>query len=286
MFEYIQPGGNMRIAKRSKDLKMKRRVERPVSGKIAVIFLIPGILALIFSIYAEVQILALIGLGLTFWGVLFVFIRPVNFVESGLLYNGTVSAYLTIERIINEFDYKAKGYYIPPYPKDVYLPEYLKGLRDSIVFISAKKDNSMPSIEEMAKGKFISKNPKGALLTPPGSGFLIQIEEKSNVDFTKIELNELCTVLPSLILQDLNLAKEMAMDLDDDHVHLKIVDSLYKNLYKAEDSLKSVILLGCPIASAVACALAKASGRTVTIEKQQLSPDGSAIDVCYRIIKG
>jgi hypothetical protein len=138
----------------------------------------------------------------------------------------------------------------------------------------------------MAKGKFISKNPKGALMTPPGSGILTQIEEKSQVDFTKIELNELCVVLPQFILQDLNLAKDMAIELNGDQVHLKIVDSLYNDLYNLRNNLKSVSLLGCPIASAVACALAKTSGRTVTIQKQMVSPDGLAIDLWYRIVQG
>jgi hypothetical protein len=250
------------------------------------LLLIAGILSLVFSIYSESQVLALIGLGLTFWGALFLLLKPVNFVEGSLLYNSAVSTYLTIDRIIGDFEYKGKGYYIPPYPKDVYLPDYLKGLKASVVFISAEKDATMPSIEEMAKGKFISRTPKGVLLTPPGSGILTQIEEKLKVDFTKIELNELCAVLPTLILQDLNLAKEMAMELKGDQAHLKLVGSLYKDLYNVRNNFKSVDLLGCPIASAVACILAEASGRTVTIQKKQVSPDGVAVDVWYRMVQG
>ena len=159
-------------------------------------------------------------------------------------------------------------------------------MKASVVFISAEKDATMPSIEEMAKGKFISRTPKGVLLTPPGSGILTQIEEKLKVDFTKIELNELCAVLPTLILQDLNLAKEMAMELKGDQAHLKIVGSLYKDLYNVRNNFKSVDILGCPIASAVACVLAEASGRTVAIQKKQVSPDGVAVDVWYRMVQG
>jgi len=276
----------MRICKEVQNLKLKRKVERSGSSKITMLLLIAGILSLVFSMYSESQILALIGLGLTFWGALFLLLKPVNFVEGSLLYNSAVSTYLTIDRIIGDFEYKGKGYYIPPYPKDVYLPDYLKGLKASVVFISAEKDATMPSIEEMAKGKFISRTPKGVLLTPPGLGILTQIEEKLKLDFTKIELNELCAVLPTLILQDLNLAKEMAMELKGDQVHLKIVGSLYKDLYSVRNNFKSVDLLGCPIASAVACVLAETSGRTVTIQKKQVSPDGLAVDVWYRMVQG
>jgi hypothetical protein len=245
-------------------------------------------MSLIFSLYSESQILALIGLGLTFWGVLFLLVKPVKLVEGKLLYSATVSTYTTTDRIISDFRYKGRGYYIPPYPKDVYLPEYLKGLKDPVVFVSAANDSKMPPIEAIAKGKFTSKNPEGVLLVPPGSGILSQIEEKSNVDFTKMDLNELCTLMPRFILQDLNLAKEMEMEMEpnENQVYLRIFDSLYKNLYSVRNKLKSVNLLGCPIVSAVACALAKTSGKTITVQKQQVSPDVLTIEVWYRIVQG
>jgi len=267
-------------------LKVKRKVESSGSSKLTMLFLLAGILSLVFSIYSESQIIALIGLGLTFWGALFILLKPPKLVEGSLLYNAAVSTYLTIDRIIDDFNYKGKGYYLPPYPKDVYLPEYLKGLKASVVFVSAKNDSEMPSIEEIAKGNFLSKGQKGVLVAPPGLGILTQIEEKTRVDFTKIELTELCDVLPTLILQDLNLAKGMGMELNGDQVHLKLVDSLYKDLYSARNNLKSVIFVGCPITSAVACALAKTSGRTITIQKHQVSPDGLALEVWYSIMQG
>lgn len=267
-------------------MKSKRKGRVAVSSKISILFLISGILSLVFSVYSAAQMLALIGLGLTFWGVLFLLLNPLKLVEGSLLYNSTVSEYLTIDRIINDFDCKGKAHYIPSYPKDVYLPEYLKGLKASIVFISAKNGSEMPSIEEMAKGKFTSKSQKGVLVAPPGLGILTQIEEKLDVDFTKISLNEFCEVLPTFILQDLNLAKEVELKLNGDKVHLKMFDSLYKNLYSSRNNLKSINVIGCPIASAVACALAKNSGRTVTIQKQQMSPDGLVIEVWYRMMQG
>ena len=272
--------------KRSENLKQKRRVKTDSSSKISVLFLISGILSFVFSVYSASQMLALIGLGLTFWGALFLLLKPRKFVESSLLYSASVSEYLTIDRIIDEFNYKGRGYYIPPYPKDVYLPEYLKGLKASVVFISGKNNSEMPSIEEIAKGNFMSKSQKGVLVVPPGSGILTQIEEKMNMDFTKMSLDELCEVLPTILLQDFNLAKEIEMKPDGDNIHLKMLDSLYKNLYSARNALKSVSLIGCPITSAVACALAKNSGRNVTIQKQQVSPDGSAVQVWYRMEQG
>lgn len=265
-------------------MKIKRKVSHSSTNRIAVILLISGVITLVFSMYSQNQVLAFIGLGLTFWGALFVFLEPQRLVNGSLLYNTSLSTYLTINRIIDDFNYKGEGYYIPPFPKDAYLPEYLKGLKASVVFISAKNDGEMPSIEEIAKGKFMSKGQKGVLVAPPGSGILSQIEETINVDFTKMTLDELCHVLPTFILQDLNLAKAMGLEPKGDQVHLKLFDSLYKDLYSSRNNLKSVNLLGCPIVSAVACAIAKNSGRNVTLQKQQVSPDGLSVEVWYHII--
>ncbi|MEM1589555.1 MAG: hypothetical protein QW175_03965, partial [Candidatus Bathyarchaeia archaeon] len=63
-------------------------------------------------------------------------------------------------------------------------------------------------------------------------------------------------------------------------------DSTYKNLYSLEENLKSVHLLGCPIASAIACALAKVSGKMVMILRDNMSADGKTLEVWYRLMEG
>jgi hypothetical protein len=274
------------VGKGSEGLKSKRRIGRLISNKIGAALLISGIFSLILSIYSESQILAFIGLGLTFWGALFFLLTSVRYVEGSLLESTTTALYSTIDRIIKDSGYKGDGYYIPPYPKDVYLPDHLKGLKDTVVFVSTINDSNMPSIEELAEGKFLLENPKGVLVIPPGSGLLSQIEKELNIDFAKTQLNELCEILPRFILENFSLAKEMEMELREGQVYLKTFDSLYKNLYSREKNLKSISLLGCPIVSAVACAIAKASGKTVTIQKQNVSADGLTIEVWYRIVQG
>jgi hypothetical protein len=264
-------------------LKSNRRALNTTSSKIGAIFLITGIASLIFSVTSESQILAFVGLGLTFWGALFILITSARYVEGSFLDGAAISSYLTIDRIIKDFNFNGKGYYIPPYPKDVYLPEHLKGLKDMVVFVSAENESSMPSIQELAEGKFFLQNPKGVLVTPPGLGLLTQIEKKLNVDFTKIPLGEMCEVMPHYILNNFSLAREMEMTLEGNQLSLKLFDSIYKNLYYGENNLKSIGILGCPIVSAIACALAKASGKPVTIQKQNMALDGSVMQAVYRI---
>jgi hypothetical protein len=263
-----------------------RDLKRMPSGKISIMFMVPGVLSLIFSILNNSQVLAFIGLGLTFWGALFFFVRPVRYVESSLLDSTVVSTYSTIDRIVKDLKYKGKGYYIPAYPKEVYLPEHLKGLKEMIVFITADSGSSMPSIEEMARSRFLLESPKGICVAPPGLGLLTQFEKELKIDITKLKLGDLCETLPQLILENFQLAKEIEMKTKENKVRLKIFDSAYKDLYSREENLKSVHFLGCPLVSAIACAIAKSTGKVVTLYRDRISPDGQIIEVLYRFLEG
>jgi hypothetical protein len=270
----------------NENLKLELKKAKGIpSGKIGLAFIIPGALALIFSIINNSNVLAFIGLGLTFWGALFFFVRPARYIQSSLLDSTAMSTYTTIDRIVKDLKFKGKSYYIPPYPREVYLPEYLKGLKEPVVFISADT-GGMPSIEELAKSKFLLENPNGICIAPPGLGLLTRFEKELRKDITKLQLSELCESLPPIIVENLQLAKELELATEDNQVSLRIFDSTYKNLYTAEENLKSIHYLGCPIISAIACIIAKATGKMITIQKDSISPDGQTIEVWYRIVEG
>ena len=255
------------------------------SSRIGIVFAVPGILSLVFSILTDSQVLAFIGLGLTFWGALFFLVRPVAYVKGSLLGMTTVTLYSTVDRIIKDLDYEGKGLYVPPYPKNAYLPEHLKGLKETIVFIPADANSGTPSIEEIASSKFITKKPRGICITAPGSALADQFEKMLETDLTKMNLDDLCASLPQIILENFQLAKEIQMKTEDHRVILKTVDSVFKNLY-AEQGPKSVRLLGCPLASAVASALGKATGKATQIESISTSPDVQTIEVSYGFKEG
>lgn len=269
------------------ELKLElRTVQRIPSGKIGLTFLVPGALSLIFSVLANSQVLGFIGLGLTFWGALFSFISPIRYVKSSLLNSTAAPSYSTIDRMIKDLKYEGGSYYIPTYSRGVHLPEYLKTLKDMGVFISASRGANMPSIDEMVQGRFLLENPRGILVAPPGLGLLTQFEHELRTDITEIELSELCEILPRLILENFQFAKEIEMEIEKDQVHLIIFDSIYKNLYDEEENLKSIHLLGCPLVSAIACAIAKSTGKIVTIHSDKISPHGEVIEVWYRFAEG
>lgn len=219
------------------------------------------------------------GLGLTFWGGLSLFTRPIEFVRSTILDSIAVSAYTTIDRITEDLGYSGKPIYIPPYSKEAYLPEHLKGLKEMTVLIPSGARTAMPTIKEIAKKQFLLTNPKGICIAPPGYGLVNLFERELKTEFTQIDMDQLCSILPTVIVNNLELAREFEMNVEDDVVHIKVADSVYAALYSSDQGIKSIHSMGCPLTSAVACALAKTTGKLVTIIKDAVSPDLKTIEV-------
>lgn len=261
------------------------KAARAPSGKIGFTLLAVGALTLIGSYVVESAVLAFIGLGLTFWGALFLFARPIKFVKGTLLDSTAIASYATIDRMIQDLDYKGRPVYIPPYPREAYLPEYLKGLKDMLIFIPAEEARTMPTIEEMAKRQFLLKNPKGICLAPPGYGLLTLFEKELKTEFTQIDLDRLYNSLPTIIVKNLELAKELEINPENDLIHVRMIGPVYKELYAREHGFQSVHGIGCPLASAIASALAKTTGRLVTLVKDHISPDLEIIDIWYRTVE-
>lgn len=234
---------------------------------------------------SNTQVLAFIGLGLILWGALLFFVRPISYVKSSLLAATAISTYTTIDRINNDLNLTGQGYYIPSLPQDIKIPEHLKILKETIVFISKNNDAKLPSMQDMLNSKFILENSNGITITPPGLGIVEQFEKELRVNLTNIDLEDLCDILTRIILENLQLAKEVVMGLNENHVHLKITDSVFKALYNETD-LQCVHFLGSPLVSAIACAIVKTTGKLVTIQESKINPETDVIEVTYQIIEG
>ena len=264
---------------------MKTTPKQPKRNSLitAILFLILGISMFFLSIFLDSQIICVTGLGFIFWGALFLFITPLRYVESNFLIISTLPAYMTLDRILNHLSPKNEAYNIPPYPKDVFLPEHLSGLKEMVTFIPAELTDGTVEIEDIARSKFMIEKPNGLLVTSPGACILDKIEQKPAADFSKIPFSELDEALPNL-LGELCLAKGITATTNENDIILKITGSLYKNLYSEKYNLKSVYLLGCPLVNAAACAIAKSSGKPTMIQEIKTTPNGKTITISFKII--
>ena len=255
------------------------RYKRKPSGTAGYILLLLGAVALALSMVYASSILALIGLGLTFWGVLLSMVRPVRYVKSSLLDSTAFSSLTTVDRIITDLGYEGKGIHLPP--------RYLKGLKTGTVFIPFKKELIIPTLDEVSKERVFLENPKGICLTPSGSELVNLFEKELGTNFAKVDLNYLQNNLPKLFVEGLEIAKDFEMKTYNDTIIVKITESVYKDFCSEVRTKLSNVCnsLGCPLCSSIACALTRSTGKPIIIEKNELSTDGKVIEAYYRILE-
>jgi hypothetical protein len=261
---------------------------------VAAVLLLLGVFALLLSVYLRITVLAFIGLGLTFWGTLFLLLGTPREVESSLLYDAATSEYSTINRIVNDLNFVGEAVYMPPYPKSIHVPDHQKSLKEPIVFISRKKSSQnlsstennfldLGSIEDRGAGKFLLKNGMGLFIVPPGLGLLKDIEKSLKIDFTNMDTMQFCQIISQVLLEKLNLAKSIETEKEGSVIKMKIRNSIYRNLFTTEDNLTSIQLLGCPMTSAIAVGLTKASNKNVCIISEIVSDNNLIVEVWYKI---
>ena len=246
---------------------------------ISSILVTTGAAALILSINYNSSILAFIGLGLVFWGAIFIYIRPEEHTKRTLL-DATASPLLaTLDQIMQETNYEGKALFLPP--------KYFTNPEANKAYIPKQKNTKLPTPEQIQKQEtqLIIENPQGILLTPPGAELTKLFEKTLETSFTKIDLQYLQQNMPKLFIEDLEIAQNFEIETENDKVRVKIENSTYKNLTKEAINLSLYKSLGCPISSAIACALAKATGKPITIENQKTNEDGKNIEIEYRILE-
>jgi hypothetical protein len=238
--------------------------------------LVFGLVSLIGSAFSGSYVPALIGLGLTFWGALLLYLTPTKYVNLELL-NATASSSLAnIERTLSNTETTGKGVYLPP--------KRLKDYQSSIVFIPRKANDPLPEPEETDQERLHSKNPGGILLTPPGLALSRLFENKLGTSFTETDLPHLQKTLPKL-LAELEITKKLSIQVEDNTVTVEVANHIFKDLCEETKKLpKTQEAVGCPLSSAIACALAKASGKPVTIEKEMQNLDGST-RIQYKLLE-
>ena len=239
-----------------------------------IVLVIVGAISLIESVVLSSTVFTFIGLGLTFWGLLFMFIRPTRYAPAELVDSTALSSIQVIDRIAYEMGYHGKGIYIPT-----------KGSEPVRVFIPAGKDASaFPSPEKIKDGIFYD-DPKGIAILPPGLELAKFFRDRLMKTPGPITLEKLEEELPRILTEQLEIMEDFEMKVSGDTVRTKSTGSVYSDFCN-EIRLKTRVCtaFGCPMCSAIACLLVDATGNPIILEEDESTPDGHIIESTYKIL--
>jgi hypothetical protein len=230
----------------------------PVNLITIALFMGLGAVLLVISAFFASSYLAILSLGLFFWGVILIYITPKKHVPLTLL-NAT-NDLRNIERILAEANVTEKGIYLPP--------RNLKDSESSLVFVPEKPTKNLPDPIE-TNLKLLGNEKNGLFLTPPGFSLSRLFEKELGYSFTKTDLKQIQSVLPKLLVETMEIAEDAEMEIQGNIVNIEITNSVLDGVCQQTQNLQQTHdQIGCPLTSAIACALAKASGKPVIIQKE------------------
>jgi hypothetical protein len=243
------------------------------------ILLIAGAIALIFSIFYNSSVSAFVGLGLVLWGIIVRYITSQEYVKKELLIFTAISNYSSIDRVFKEFGTVQKAIYLPA--------KYLTDVESNIIFLTKNINVKLPSSERILLEDQLSINAeKGKLLLPPGHGLARLFEKVMRTSFTKVDLRFLVQNFRRVVMEDLEIVSDFNIEIYNNTIQVNFKDSIfdYINLYEAGEFSKIFEVLGCPVSSAMACALAKASGKPTTITRYEKIKGQKTTYVTYQML--
>jgi hypothetical protein len=258
----------------------KKRIDQfRLNRIIAFAMLALGIVFLALSAFYNTVIAAVIGLGLAFWGAILLYVTPSKHVALELLNATVTSALSNSERIIAASKANGRGFYLPP--------RYLKDLESSLVYISPNTEQTLPPPGEIDEDELYQKKSKGICLRPPGLALSKLLEKELGTSFTRTDLNIVQDKLPKLLIEDTEIADNAQVKIENASIIIEITNHVLKQVCRETRNLpRTHQLMGCPLSSAIACALAKATGKPITIENEEETPDEKITKITYRLLEG
>jgi hypothetical protein len=237
--------------------------------------LVTGLIMIAFSALDDSSSLAIIGVSVAFWSVLLLFFTPTKQTFLGLLKASASATGSNIERSLLEFDSAEKGIYLPPHN--------IRNFDSSLVFVPKTPDTELPESNE-TNDKLFTKKKNGLLLTPPGLALSILFEQELGLSFRKINLAQMQIMITKLV-HNLKFAEDAQVQIHDKTITVEVTGSIFNTLCQEtrNSNPRTHMQIGCILASAFACAFAKASDKPITIQKDTLDVGTKALSIEYRM---
>jgi hypothetical protein len=256
-------------------IKEKRISQDATTVLIIGIALMTGLVMLLFSALNGSSFLAIVGVSVAFWSMLLLFFTPTKHAFLALLKASASASGSNIERSLLEFNLGEKGVYLPP--------QNLRNFESSLVFVPKTGQKSLPPANEVSDKLFAEKK-TGLFFTPPGLALLAMFENELGLSFRKISLVQIQNSVKRLFI-NLKFAEDVQVQIRESIITLEVTGSIFNALcYETRNSQpRTHAQVGCILASAFACAFAKASDKPITIQSDTLTPDKKTLIIEYRM---
>lgn len=252
-------------------------------GRVSVgIFLatVGGVIGTLSYLMGIIPMLAL-GVASVLIGIMVLYLPESNTVRDKLATDSSLPSLLNIEKLLEDLELDERGVYIPTSGLDVSPKVFVP-----LVQTPATKRPPLRLTQSNRIFVTVGKNPedRGILLDAPGSQILAALEQAIHLDLTNTHLDSLRSDLDSGF-RALGIAKVTSLEYQDASVRIVMDLSALINLETKLRNLapRLVSQVGTPIASAIAAAVSKATGRYVTVGSEVLDLTKRELSINLRL---
>jgi hypothetical protein len=244
------------------------------SGGIGLFILIAGIILSTLAIDYNNSMYALIGISLVFWGALFFYIKPKNFVKNDVLNSAIANTYEFYEMVFSNLDFIGTPIYMAP--------DSLWGLNNVLMVVPRSSDTQIQFPENIDDNVF-EVTQEMIKMTPPGLEISRLIEKQLNTSFATITPDKMHHLLEKALIEELEMARTLQINIQEPFVEVEIKDSVFDEIIDNVIQKTHAQKLGDPLTSALCCLTAKTMRKPITIEKIQKEPNQRTTKIIFKI---
>ncbi len=236
-----------------------------------------GAVCLIISYLTSSTILTFIGLGLTLWGLLLIYVTQPSSIPRRVFDVLSFSMMKSIDAIVDEL-----------YHGDGVVHFYhanRNGLAQGYIYFTHRSNGVVRNYVHLNSQEISQNDSSGTSILSPSQGLLDLFEKELNVNLAKIDFPFLERTLPDILVEELKLVDYFLIEANDDTFAIRFSGEPSVHLCKLiNEKSKIGYRIGCPVCSVLALALSKFTGRPIRIKQTITEGDGSNIRTVYEKI--
>ena len=209
----------------------------------------------------ENQISALIGIAFSFWGGLFLYIRPTRYIRKDVLNSISSKALDNLSSVLNATGVKGTPIFISL--------STLSDLKDVIMFIPKNDDVIIPNKNYYEKNTITYEEQRGIKLIPTGLDLSKLIEKEINTNFILTDFNKIINSIEKVMVENLELASSIKIEPQESNFRVTINDTIFRNDITENSEIFKYTYAFDPIISSFACILAITSRKSVSIDSYE-----------------
>ena len=237
-----------------------------------------GAACLTISYLSSSTILTFIGLGLTLWGLLLIYVTQPTGIPRRVFDVLSFSMIKSIDAIIDEL-----------YHGDSVVHFYRanrNGLAQGYIYFTHRPNGAVWNYAQPHSQEISQNDSGGTFVLSPSQGLLDLFEKELNVNLAKIDFSFLERTLPVILVEELKLVDYFLIEANDDTFAIRFSGEPSVHLCKLiNEKSKIGYRIGCPVCSVIALTLSKFTGRPIRIKQTITEEDGSNMRTVYEKIR-